>query len=141
MRPAQRVSRGLVLRLATAGHRATDRAGEEDVAALPARLDRIDAWIEDGLLNGAELNAAAFQIAPTIALLERFADLAPCIEGRPAARLAQRVAPDFPGAIDRVLPAAWLASLSASASQAPESGPMASALSHAGTPFGHHHHG
>ncbi|MGH2919425.1 MAG: glutathione S-transferase family protein [Solirubrobacteraceae bacterium] len=152
MRPAQRVSRGLVLRLATAGHRATDRAGEEDVAALPAHLDQIDAWIEDGLLNGAELNAADFQIAPNIALLQRFEDLVPFVEGRPAARLAQRVAPDFPGAIGRVLPAAWLAPLSASASQAPESGPMAprdvlraigydeqriaSALSQAGAPFG-----
>ena len=99
--PAQRVSRRLVIRLASAGHRATDRAGEGDLAVLPARLDRIDAWIAQGLLDGAELNAADFQIAPNIALLLRFEDLAPFVEGRPAARLAQRVAPDFPGAIDR----------------------------------------
>lgn len=111
MRPAQRVARRLVVRLATAGHRATDRAGERDLDRLPARLDRIDAWIGDGLLNGAELNAADFQIAPNIALMLRFEDLAPCIEGRPAAGLAQRVAPEFPGSVAPVLPPAWLAPL------------------------------
>ncbi|HEV2775580.1 MAG TPA: glutathione S-transferase family protein, partial [Solirubrobacteraceae bacterium] len=99
MRPSQRLSRRLVTRLATAAHRATDRAGERDLAALPARLDRIDAWIEEGVLGGSELNAADFQIAPSIALLLRFEDLAPFVEGRPAARLAQRVAPEFPGQI------------------------------------------
>jgi len=124
MRPAQRVSRGFVTRLARAAHRATDRAGEEDLAALPARLDQVDAWIDEGLLDGAELNAADFQIAPNIALLLRFEDLAPFIEDRPAAWLAQRVAPDFPGEIGAVLPAAWLAPLGAPASDAPQPGPM-----------------
>lgn len=108
MRPAQRLSRGLVIRLASAGHRATDRAAEEDVQSLPQRLDQIDAWIEDGLLNGHELNAADFQIAPNVALLLRFADLAPFIENRPVARLAQRLVPDFPGHIPPVIPSAWL---------------------------------
>lgn len=111
MRPAQRVSRPLVMRLATAGHRATDRAGERDLARLPARLDRIDGWIAQGLLDGAELNAADFQIAPSVATLLRFEDLAPYIEGRPAARLAQRLAPDFRGEVPAVLPPAWLAPL------------------------------
>ena len=110
MRPAQRMSRALVIRLASAGHRATDRAAQEDFAALPASLDKIDAWIEDGLLNGPELNAADFQIAPNISLLRRFDELAPLIEGRPAARLADRLAPDFPGEIGPILPPQWLAS-------------------------------
>ena len=111
MRAAQRLSRRFVTRLATAGHRATDRAGEEDLAALGTRLDQIDAWIADGLLNGPELNAADFQIAPNVAFLLGFADLAPFIEGRPAAQLAGRVCPDHPGQIGAVLPAAWLAPL------------------------------
>ena len=111
MRPAQHVSCGLVTRLATAGHRATDRVGERDLAALPARLDEIDAWIAQGLLDGAELNAADFQLAPNVALLLRFEDLAPYLEGRPAARLAQRLVPEFPGRIPAVLPPAWLAPL------------------------------
>jgi len=36
MRPAQHVTRRLVTRLATAGHQASDFAGEEDLAELPA---------------------------------------------------------------------------------------------------------
>ncbi|MDQ3677635.1 MAG: glutathione S-transferase N-terminal domain-containing protein [Actinomycetota bacterium] len=157
MRPAQRVSRGLVIKLASAGHRATDRAGEEDVAALPARLDQIDAWIEQGLLNGSECNAADFQIAPNLSLLMCFEDLASLVEGRPAARLAQRLAPEFPGEIRAVLPPAWLAPLGAAGREAPQSGPMgtddvlraigydeqriATVLSQAGGPFGRHSHG
>jgi|GEM_PF-153427 len=126
MRPVQRMSRAFVIRLASAGHRATDRAAQEDLAALPACLDKIDTWIEDGLLDGPELNAADFQIAPNIALLRRFEDLAPLVEGRPAARLAERVAPDFPGEIGAILPPQWLASTSQAASRAsvPGPGPM-----------------
>ena len=111
MRPAARMSRGLTIRLASAGHRATDRAGEEALAALPSRLDQIDAWIDSGLLNGPQLNAADFQIAPNVALLMCFADLAPFVRIRPAARLAERVVAEFPGTIDAVLPTAWLAPL------------------------------
>lgn len=113
MRPAQRVARAFVIRLATAGHRATDRAGEEDLAELAERLDEIDAWIAEGLLDGAQLNAADFQIAAAVALLLRLQDLAPFIEGRPAGALARRVSPDFPGDIGAVLPARWLAPLGA----------------------------
>jgi len=118
MRPAQRLSRRFVTRLATAGHQATDFAGEEDLAALPAQLDQIDGWIEEGLLNGSELNAADFQIAPNIALLLRFEDLAPHIEHRPAAQLARRLVSDDPGRIGASLPVTWLAALDASASDA-----------------------
>ena len=107
MRPAQRMARGLTIRLASAGHQATDRNGQEGVAALPARLDQIDRWIEVGILNGPELNAADFQIAPNISLLLCFADLAALVQGRPAARLAARVAPQITGEIGAVLPAAW----------------------------------
>lgn len=117
MRPVQRVSRRFVTRLASAGHRATDRAVQEDLATLPARLDEIDGWIEDGLLDGAQLNAADFQIAPSVAALLGFEDLAPFVEGRPAARLARRVAPPAGGRIGAVLPAQWLAPLRAAAGE------------------------
>lgn len=98
----------LVVRLATGAHQATDNAGREDLALLPARLDQIDAWITDGLLNGPELNAADFQIAPNIALLMLFEDLARFVAERPAAALARRVAPDYAGHVPAVLPAEWL---------------------------------
>ena len=54
---------------------------------LPAQLDRIDAWIADGVLNGERLNAADFAIGSSLALLAYRLDLAPEIEGRPAGRL------------------------------------------------------
>lgn len=107
-RPAQHLSRPLVTRLASAAHRATDESGEEDVAGLGEQLDRVDAWIADGVLDGPRLNAADFQIAPSIALLLAFADLAPVVDGRPAAALARRVVPRAVAPIDRVLPAEWL---------------------------------
>ena len=63
MRAALRVSRGLIIRLATGAHRATDVAAMDDLAVLPERLDQIDAWLEQGVLGGEQLNAADFQIA------------------------------------------------------------------------------
>ncbi len=94
----------LIVRLATAKHDAVDAAGKQDVAELPARLDQIDAWIEQGLLNGPELNAADFQIAPNLALLLLSEDGAPYVLGRPVERLARRVAPDYTGSVGKALP-------------------------------------
>jgi glutathione S-transferase len=120
MRPAQRITRRFVTRMASAGHRATDRAGEEDLAALPARLDQVDAWIEEGLLGGPDPNAADFQIAPAIALLRCFEDLAPFVEQRPAAGFARRLVPEDLGRIGAgALPADWLAPLLAATAAQP----------------------
>jgi len=60
-------------------------------AALPKTLDRIDAWIADGTLNGEELNAADYVIAPSLALLSYRPDIAPEIAARPAGRLVDRI--------------------------------------------------
>lgn len=123
VRPAQRVSRGLVIRPASAGHHATDFAAGEDLAALPRRLDEIDAWIDDGLLDSGDLNAADFQVAPNIALLLRFDDLAVHIKGRAAAQLARRLIPNADARIGAVLPDKWLAPLRASSSSRPDPAP------------------
>ena len=101
----------LIIRLATGAHRASDFAGREDLELLPERLDQIDAWIAEGLLDGDELNAADFQIAVNVSALMLSDDLRPFIEHRPAAELARRVAPDYVGHLDAVLPHEWLASL------------------------------
>ena len=75
-----------------------DQAAERELLAdLPAMLDRIDAWIADGVLGGAQLNAADFQIAPSVRLLMCHEDLRAAIEARPAGELALRVVPHFPG--------------------------------------------
>jgi glutathione S-transferase len=112
MRIALRVAAPLIIRLATGAHRASDAAAREDFTLLPERLDQIDAWIDAGLLGGDELNAADFQIAANVSALMLAEDLLPFIEGRPAAALARRVAPDYVGRVaSGVLPPDWLASL------------------------------
>lgn len=108
-----RLSAPLVIRLATGVHRATDEHGREDLELLPQRLDQVDAWIEEGLLNGAELNAADFQIGVSISAIMLSDDLRPFVEGRPAEAFARRVAPDYEGHIAKVLPCEWLEPLRA----------------------------
>jgi glutathione S-transferase len=86
----------------------TDPAVEEDLADFPGWLDRIDAWIADGVLGGESPNAADFQIAGALALAMTLEDLRPAIEPRPAGQLAKRLMPGFPGRAAPVLPAEWL---------------------------------
>jgi glutathione S-transferase len=97
-----------ILWAATQGHGATDDVCGQAFGDLPRMLDRIDAWIEAGLLDAEVLTAADFQTGVNLRLLLLFEDIAPWIEGRPAARLAHRVAPVYPGRIRAILPTAWL---------------------------------
>ena len=71
-------------------------------------LDRIDGWIESGVLNGDRPNAADFQIAPSLGLAMTLDDLRPAIESRPAGELARRFVPNYPGRMPPVLPPDWL---------------------------------
>ena len=74
---------------------AVDLAAERELLAeLPAMLDRIDAWIADGLLAGAQLNAADFMVAPSLALILYRPDVLPLFEGRPALELVNRLLPE-----------------------------------------------
>jgi glutathione S-transferase len=68
-------------------------AEDEVLAELPAMLDRIDAWITDGTLGGAQLNAADFMVAPSLALILYRPDVMPMFEGRPALELVDRILP------------------------------------------------
>jgi glutathione S-transferase len=108
-----RAAAPLIVWLAGSVHAATDSAGRDALAALPSVLDTIDAWIEEGLLDGSELNAADFQIAPNVRPMLFFEDLAAFIEARPAGRFARRVVPEYPGHVRRVLPDEWLEPLRA----------------------------
>lgn len=69
-------------------------AERELLAGLPAMLDRIDAWIADGILGGEQLNAADFMVAPSLALMLYRPDLLPRFEGRPALELVDRLLPE-----------------------------------------------
>ncbi len=96
---------------------ATDDRVREDLAALPGMLQRIDDWIADGVLGGAELNAADLQIGTSLRLLMTLQDLREAIAARPAGELAMRAVPEYPGDTPPILPPAWLA---------PPKGPAAS---------------
>ncbi len=74
--------------------RASPESERELLRALPPMLDRIDAWIDAGVLNANALNAADFAIAPSLALLTYRLDLRPEIEARPASALIDRLLPE-----------------------------------------------
>jgi glutathione S-transferase len=65
----------------------------EDFAELSARLDRIDAYVAEGVLNGPQLTAADFEVAPLIAALMGLEDGGAKIARRPVAALVTRVMP------------------------------------------------
>jgi len=73
---------------------ANAEAERQLVRELPALLDQIDGWIATGVLNGPELNAADFVIAPSLALIAYRRDLRADIEARPAGALMERVLPE-----------------------------------------------
>jgi glutathione S-transferase len=137
MRVALRIGRPLIVRLATGAHRASDHAALEDLELLGERLDQIDAWIGEGLLNGDELNAADFQIAPNVSGLLLSDDLAPYIKDRPAAAFARRVAPGYAGHLAAVIPPAALAALRSHERPALEAGAPADDLYEVGSAWPH----
>ena len=81
------------MRLLTRLFKVTPEAERELLERLPAKLDRVDAWIEAGVLNGDELTAADYSIASNLALISYRDDLRPEIQRRPAGRLVERVFP------------------------------------------------
>lgn len=99
---------GPLVALSARFNEASDENAQKALAALPNLLDRIDAWIESGVLNGEQPNAADFQIAPSIGLAMTLDDLRPLIENRPAAELARRFVPNYPGHMPPVFPSAWI---------------------------------
>jgi glutathione S-transferase len=104
-----------IIAFAVRYNEASDENVRHDLAAFPGVLKRIDDWCESGVLNAEQLNAADFQIAPSIRLAMTLDDLRPPIERRPAGELAMRVVPDYPGHAPPVLPPAWLEPLRESA--------------------------
>lgn len=97
-----------ILALTARYNEASDENVRRDLEVLPGFLDRIDAWIEQGVLNGEQLYAADYQIAPSLRLAMSLQDLRPLIDARPAGSFARRVIPDYPGDAPPILPPAWL---------------------------------
>jgi glutathione S-transferase len=104
MRPAL----PLMARMMASKNHARDETARADLVDLPGHLEKIDAWIAEGLLGGAEPNAADLQIGSSIQLLQTIADVRPIIEGHPAATLTGYF-PPLAGEVEAgVLPAEWL---------------------------------
>jgi glutathione S-transferase len=54
-------------------------------------LDQVDAWIEDGVLNGEQLRSPDFAVASSLALVEYIVALKPELQRRPLMALMDRV--------------------------------------------------
>lgn len=100
-----------IVALSARFNEADDGNVRRDLERLPALLQKVDDLIAAGVIGGDQLNAADFQIAPSIGLAMTIEDLRPAIENRPAGALAKRIVPDYPGHTPPVLPAEWLAPL------------------------------
>jgi glutathione S-transferase len=80
-----------------------------DLTGLPAKLDRIDAFVAEGVLGGEQPNAADLQIGATLSVLLTVGDLRPLIDGRAAEQVARRFFDDRPGLVPAgAFPAAWI---------------------------------
>ncbi len=91
----KRAGLGVALEARLLGH--GGKAEADYLPALPGHLDKVDAWIAEGVLGGTEPNVADFQIAASVRLLMNLEDLRPGIEARPAGELAMRLIPEYPG--------------------------------------------
>ncbi|HEX8075505.1 MAG TPA: hypothetical protein VF545_11050 [Thermoleophilaceae bacterium] len=88
-------ARRLGMRVPARAFRADPGAEKRLLAALPAMLDRVDDWIDAGVLGGEHLYAADHSIVPSLALLTYLPDARPEIERRrPLLRLVDRLLPD-----------------------------------------------
>jgi glutathione S-transferase len=106
---------GPVIAMAARINEASDENVRADLEALGGLLSRVDEMIAAGTLNGEQLNAADFQIAPSLKLAMTMQDLRPLIESRPAGELVRRVQPPIAGDFPPILPPAWLEPLRATA--------------------------
>jgi glutathione S-transferase len=94
-------------RLMALRNHAGERNARADILALPRQLERIDGWIEEGLLGGEQPNAADLQLGSTIRLLASIQDVRGLLEPHRAIELA-RYFPPLVGEVPAgTLPADW----------------------------------
>jgi glutathione S-transferase len=86
---------------------ATEERVRQDLAELPAKLDRADELVADGTLTSEQPNAATFQIGTSIRALCLFPQLESLVAGRPCDDIARSVLPEYPQAPIE-LPSEWL---------------------------------
>jgi hypothetical protein len=81
--------------------RATKEQLRDDRERTGEILDRVDAWIGDGVLNGEALRSPDLAVASSLALVEYIVALQPELRRRPLMGLMDRVFSDSDGARDR----------------------------------------
>jgi glutathione S-transferase len=69
----------------------TDERELADLDLVPPILDRVEGWIESGVLQAGEPNAAVFQVAPSVCLLMYRDDLRSIVRARPAGVLSEAI--------------------------------------------------
>ena len=104
---AGRVNQPLATRFARVSG-ATDEAVQTDLERLPGLLDEVDRLIAAGVIGAQQPNAADFQIASSLRTLLAFEDVRPLLAGRPAAELAERLFPRYPGPLPLQVPSGWV---------------------------------
>jgi glutathione S-transferase len=89
-RPRRQMARAVKL-----AFRMTPQQLREDPTRVGEMLDRVDALVAEGVLNGEQLNCADFQIATSLALLDYRLDVREQLRPRPAGELMERVLPEW----------------------------------------------
>jgi glutathione S-transferase len=84
--PLVRLGAAPVAFIASKYNNATDEVVSADLRELPGHLDRIDAWVAEGVVGGAQPNIADLQIGSSLRLLHTFGDARPLLEGRPCCK-------------------------------------------------------
>jgi glutathione S-transferase len=114
--PVIRAGAPLIARAEIALNGASEEVARADLRALPGHVDRIDAWIAEGVIGQDQPNAADLQIAATVGLLLTVGDIRPLLEGRPAGKLGLDLFPEFPGRVPAgTYPHGWLPAVPAAA--------------------------
>jgi glutathione S-transferase len=102
---------GPILSMAIRLNDSTDETVRATLAEIGPALDKVDRLIAAGVIGGDQPNAADFQIGASVALLRAFEDVRAAIGDRPAAGLAERLYPWYPGHVRPSFPPEWLTPL------------------------------
>lgn len=81
---------------------------QEDLAGLPEKLAHVETLATDGVIGGAQPNAADLQIGATLRVLLTLDDLRPLLTGSAGERIALECFPEYHGEVPAgAFPAGW----------------------------------
>lgn len=81
---------------------------QEDLAGLPEKLAHVETLAADGVIGGAQPNAADLQIGATLRVLLTLGDLRPLLTGSAGERIALECFPEYHGEVRTgAFPAGW----------------------------------